>query len=122
MGNRDRRDVRRDKGRRSMVMSRPVQRVQLSWPILVDGRETDEIVLKRPSLGALRKTGIKPGDLEDIGMDTIADLVQHLANLTPFEVDQIDIEDLGVIGEGIAAFFESGETSEEPTPPGSQDS
>ncbi|MGB0683407.1 MAG: phage tail assembly protein [Magnetovibrionaceae bacterium] len=74
--------------------------VDLTQPILVEGKETSELTFQRPKLKHLKKL-----PLDDLTGDGLIVLIAALANITPKEAGEIDMADMDAISEVITDFL-----------------
>ncbi len=78
-------------------------RIQLAEPIQRGSETVEELVLRRPKGKDMRKLPAEP----DIG--SILDWAGELAGQPPSFVDELDVEDVEQLIEGVSRFFESGQ-------------
>ena len=74
--------------------------VELSTPIKVNGLETRSITLRRPTVGDLRRANAMPGTDND---KEVA-LTAALAEMSPEDLDQIDVADFDCVEAVVLGF------------------
>lgn len=76
-------------------------KIALSWPITVGGVETAELTMRRPRVRDMRAAQEQSGDS---GAKYELLLLGNLLELTPDEIDLLDIEDYGKLQTALAGF------------------
>ncbi len=75
-------------------------KIELKHPITVDGAEVNELTLRRPKVRDIERLDKVSGE-----MAKMVTLVADLAELTPDQVRELDIEDFTAVSEQLADFL-----------------
>ena len=70
--------------------------VKLDDPIKVDGKDTDTVTLRKPTVRELRASKVRGGD---DAMERTLVMIGDIATLSPDQVDQLSLTDLDKINQ-----------------------
>jgi len=80
-----------------------MRRIELEYPITVGGETIKAVTLRRPTAGDLRAMDKAKGGDVDKGITLLLRLVQE--DMTPEQVDAMDVKDFRAASEVVADFL-----------------